>query len=819
MAVTPQRLAQLLGKPERVSYIKYAPGGIEVLIRRFEKVGTEEEQRAVQDALYTYQLTNPVAGGQPYPGEWRLVMVQDGKLRRPEDRQGVYQTLAKGEFILDPDGRIVEENCETRTKRIHYIDSATIPSLPVPAQGQTVRMGPIAYNREYGTYSTYIEIQETKHPPAVTHVSQKTVKFGVDTTVERGLTSPPTPPALSAGETYRATVNVKPDCTIDAQHSVETAPQLSAEQITLRGPNIQVQATVERNLTSEPTLPGSAAIGETIQASKDENPDGTWDKRESTENAIPLQQATIVRTKTKAGVTEDVSTGQRNVNEGNSVPQPTQTPSAGKVVRFERRKNPDGTWDKDERVDNRPPTIARQKRLTPTNGATDANTQSGATTEPHQTVAVPTQGTIRFVDVRENPDGSWEGTLRDETSSVLENYEKTATTKRSVEGTGEANKRDPMPTPTAPTPGKTIRFRRQKNEDGTWTWNEIIEDSTLAPLVAEVYEEAFCRSIATVTVTRNLSDKPNIATEKKPTAKGVVRSTRLTENPDGSWEKEVTDRVAPALTSTEKVKRAKGGIAVTIRRNLVTDPPEAGAPAQGVTVTQRIDENPDCSKDETLREETSPELVSTRKVFRADQIIASTRILNARAKANEDPPSAHDIKEVVNDDNMDGTSNTTLDLRTAIPITATVTYQSEERSVTATRMVNYSLDAIQNAATALNNKRANNVSVNESEFPGLFHATLTSAESRLGGGGGSTPPDAVPLDEYNYTITLKSGDKYNVTILLTRWRSQAKALVEPADNVYAPGLPTVGIFYEGRGVYRAVKVVRFVATPPPEEEP
>lgn len=806
MAVTPGRLAQLLGKPERVSYIKYAPGGIEVLIRRFEKVGNEEEQRAVQAALYTYQLTDPVAGGEPYPGEWRLISVQDGKLRRPEDRQGVYQTLAKGEFILDPAGRIVEENCESSTRRTHYIDSATIPTLPAPAQGQTVRMGPIAFNREYSTYSTYIEIQTSKHPNDVQHTSQKTIKYEVSETVKRGLTTAPQPPTLQAGQTYRSAINVKPDCTIDAKDSVETAPELTSEQITLRGPNVHVQATVDRNQKTQPTLPSSAAIGETIQASKDENPDGTWDKRESKERAIELEQATIVKAQTKGGITEDISEGKRNVSSGSGVPQPTKTPSPGKTVRFERRKNPDGTWDKDERIDNRPPTVARQQRITPTGGGTNSDTVSGATTEPHTTPPVAAQGEIKFVDVRENPDGSWEGVLRVETSSELESFESTATVKRTSIGEGAQNARDPMRNATPPTPGKTVRFRRQKNEDGTWTWSEVIEDSTAQPLASEVYEEAFCRSLGATVITRNQASKPNVTASKKPTAAGVVKVTRLTENPDGSWDQEETTRTAPALTSTETVQRAKGGIVTTIKRNLTTPPPPAPAPPQGVTRTQRIDENPDCSQDETLRDETSPELEVVRKIFRADQTIVSRRVLNARAKESEAQPVGPVIKEIVNDENPDGTFTTTSDTRTPIAITASVTYKSEGKTVTAKRMLNYSMVAIQSEANALNPENVNNVSPSDSEFPNLFHATLTSAEPRLGGSS-SPPPDAVPLDKYNYTITLKNGDKYAISILLTRWRSQAKAHVEGQNNVYAPGLPTVGIFYEGRGVYRAVRVL------------
>jgi hypothetical protein len=396
--------------------------------------------------------------------------------------------------------------------------------------------------------------------------------------------------------------------------------------------------------------------------------------------------------------------------------------------------NPDGTWDVDERIDNRPPTVAESERNTPTGGQTVANTASGATLKPFVGVPAPAQGQIQIIERRENPDGSWEGTLRIDTSPVLETYEETSTTKRKTIGHGAANARDPRPEPTAATPGKTIRFQRRKNEDGTWTWSEVIEDGALAPLVSEVYEEAFCRTIASVSVERGLPTKPNADAVKKPTAAGVVRTTKLIENVDGTWDKEITDRVAPSLSSTETIVRTKGGISVEVHRNQTGAKPAPPAAEIGKTKTHRVDDNPDCTWDATVRVETAPALERRRIEIRNDQTVEITGGLNQPTKISEASAGLHKITTAENDENPDGTWNTMRRVATPIAVdTGWIGYVDKD----GTSYVR----AFRNKSTVptdgFTNQTQNSLGVQINEF-GLFEGTgsRNAIPDRSGGSSG-----------------------------------------------------------------------------------
>ena len=390
------------------------------------------------------------------------------------------------------------------------------------------------------------------------------------------------------------------------------------------------------------------------------------------------------------------------------------------------------------------------------------------------------QGETLVLDRQQQPDGTTNYDKRIDVSPVLENVESTATILKATVGSGVENKRDPMPTATAPTIGKTVKFRRTKNPDGTYTYTEIIEDSSVSPARARVYEVASCRALSATTVERNIAQDLYSYDPGVPPA-GTVRVVRLTENLDGSWDREIQDRAAPVLTSTENVVRTKGGVTVSITRNQTGAKPAVPGVTQGVTKTQRIDDNQDCSFDVTVREETAPNLVVEVKEFIRGRTTVTTAASAATTPVKLEAVTGKAIRGS-NRERVDGTWETEkteespefLSANTVSPYW--VPYNDKYGTsyfVAFSNATSEQLAAIIGACTSETNNSISAVVNRYGTFDGSGSRVATNDGGGGGGGGGGDTKDF----DVTFTVTWQ-GKTYTIREGVDNSRANAKEIVE-----------------------------------------
>lgn len=608
----------------------------------------------------------------------------------------------------------------------------------------------------------------------------------------------------------------------------------------------------------------SPPVGTTYSRDVRINEDCSLDIVDRTIVITPLQRSGYQ--KTALGIIR-VSVGVENGSDEDSETIENYDPNIGETSEYDERVNPDGSITYTR-------TISTPIELT---SSSEINTiigslQSGVVIQNlnrgellPDPPATPLQGeTIEFKKTQ-GPDGLWNTEETKITSPVLETYEKTETIKSLAEEIGEQNRRDPMPVPTAPTIGKRVRFRRQENRDGTWTYTEIIEDSAPdgATLKGRVYEVASCRTLSEAEVERNIAEDLLLEDPGTPDA-GVTRVVRLTENPDGSWDREVINRTAPELTTTEYLVRNTGNATTTIttgqtgaepaaptyeqgktktlrveqqpdcsfvktereqdaeeleitERVIITHgglerttstgltgaAPTAPTAEEGVTKTHRVEESPDGSFTETLSEETSPELTNTGTSVDGDATSEREEQINKRGgPGSEADPGGNKLFVASNRQNPDGTYTHSMEVVTPVPISESISFVTRGRSATVTSMVNQEIDDIQAVATALNGNNINNVNLSKSRFPNLWNAIITSVVPDVGGGGSGTPVDRLNT---SFPVTIR-GITYTVKIVTSYWESRASAAFA-GGQVIVEGLPRPGLYYRGRGVWQGIGVV------------
>lgn len=621
------------------------------------------------------------------------------------------------------------------------------------------------------------------------------------------------------GETVIFDEQQNPDGSWTYDLRIDKSPELQGRRVVIRGTKgIAVDTNTDQNLRADPApepenpLP---AAGVTVNFELRRNADGTYDRTETEEIATPLDQETERRAVTKAGTFIDTSVGARNVT---SEPEPTESPSPGRTVEFEKRENPDGSWDKNERVNVRPQTEGAQYRITPTEGATEAETDSGATSEPHTILPTPAQGEIIVIDKRENPDGSWEASKRTDVSPILENYESTATPLQSSEGSGIENKRDPMPEPTAPSLGETVRFRRRKNEDGTWTYSEIIERSSDAPLRAILHEVTACRELSVTEIERNLAQDLSAYDPGTP-PEGTTRVVRLTENRDGSWDREIIDRAAPALEAERSIQRGeKSETESETYRNSApgSHPRPVAGPRQRVTFDRQ--ENVDCSEDVTITTEEIPTLVAGEAVARSDQVFTAEIERNADDPITlETTPVAGQIISTSKEETDDGLWNNKRTVAKAVSFSETFYYNADGRSVTITIFTNLTKIEVDAIVALSNPDYLNTLSVRDSGFPERYSGSFVSEAPTNSGGSTSGGVDYYN-DTYSLVLLNDSNEPQTYKIRIILASTPARASVAFTDKPHEGAklntfkrfgqlvnIP-VGLAFLGRRTWRGIGV-------------
>lgn len=447
----------------------------------------------------------------------------------------------------------------------------------------------------------------------------------------------------------------------------------------------------------------------------------------------------------------------------------------------------------------------------------------------------PAQGITRTFVKTPNPDGSYNVVQRDEESPVLSSKETIATVNQTVIGTGTRNKRGDEPVAPDPAVGERVRHRVTENPDGTWDENLIIE-TAVDGLEAGGGAKSSCRTLGTDQSYRNITPEEKdayLAAYDVGGASALVPGQRLVwserENDDGTWDLTLRVEVAPDLTSTSKVIRKYGSITEEVTRNKAIGElrdPDAIVFEVGKTKTIRHDENPDCSYDETYREEVAPTLSADQRVVRKDVEVTVTReqntedYIDADALLDSEEVLDNDVVDVSNDENPDGTWNTAK--RIERPLSQVSQYSINTWGGTVYTWVfrNHTDDEVQ-ALIA----EAQKVGITDAEYDGDTLVSWVEASNRtmsatpnqyglldgsivvtpnLRSGGGSVPLRDRSVD---WQMTIGETTFYireKVDASKTECTDVVKLTVLPAS---VPGkVPTPGVRYLGNGLWKGVGV-------------
>lgn len=701
---------------------------------------------------------------------------------------------------------VTERTCRYLVEAQIYFGATTPPTLPPAGSGVTYRLIGRDLDQDTGAWTFTLErrtrqYQENGSSPVLVESSAGREvlvrqQLGVTNETLESMTAPD-------GETRRRQIQINEDCTKDVDtevvRSIEQMGEDNRATMLYESNGTVTRNTVDPEGWDPPTQPG---IIKTY--TKTPNPDGSYDVTVRTDTSPVLDNYETIETTTSS------STQTGAENDPVVKVAATANPSVGTTVRFRSRRNEDGTYSWTEVLDVSPVLQNVETRESTTSGGSTSTGVENDRTAKTDAATSPSVGVIiRFIS-KQNEDGTYSWTEIADTSPVLTSSESIYQQNKTTTATGVKNDRTEPQEPLRAT-GEKVTFRKSQNEDGTWDHITIVE-STTSGLTAAGGVVNSCGDVLGTDSAQNgitAAQKTiayNAAIAAMPPATRMVWSER--ENDDGSWDFSYRYETAPALTSNSTTVRAKGGITETHSRNveesaLSTFPPVA---AQGETITLRQDKNPDCSWDEYIRTETAPSLTGDVTVVRADYTSSVTRNLNAAARDNNATAGTNEVLQVTNDENPDGTWNTSRSVTTPQAQYYTGEYTTNNRTASITIFKNYTGDAVLALVNALNPDNINNVSAVPNEF-GLFDGSVTSVQpsSSAGGSGDSEIPKGGA-----YYVTIGTV-RYTYTSRLTSFESKAQQHVQESSGItednYGNVNPKPGYQYVGKGKYLAWKVV------------
>lgn len=655
--------------------------------------------------------------------------------------------------INNPDQDAVDkyksmQSCSEDAYTIMYIglSLADANAVTLPPTGYTETAGVIWTMRKQSRGDGYWDVVLENRVTIKQELAKYTAEASTGRTVSRravlGYTLQADEPseASDIGKVVRVEKRLNKDCSKDAY--VETIESNELDGAETRG---TILGTVSESVFTEndktpPDYVAPVVAGQVKIVSKRQKDDGTYDVTQRTDHAIETETEEIVKTVKY----ESLGTGARNeVTAGNAKPTSTE-PVQGERVVFRTGQNEDGTWNTEERI---------------------------------------------------------------EESPILESEEKQITVKTERTGVGYRNLRGDKPTPTTPGVGQRVIFRTSENEDGTWDKNEIVEEA-IEGLGAGGGTETQCGSLGADVAYRNitLAEKTayhTAAVAAIPDASRMVWNER--ENEDGTWDYAYRYETAPALESTSETIRKYGGVTEEIKRNI----PDADKMATpdfeiGVTKTLRHDKNADCSWDEAYRVEVAPQLTSTQETIRADVEVEVTRQQNAQAAATAPTVGANDAYTLVNDENPDGSWNTSVQVERPQAQRAVGSVPNENGNTKVTVFRNYTEAQMQALFATASIAKRNSISASPNQY-GLYDGSLTESPIEMPRGSGG----ATKWADYSYALTVE-GSTYNVSVIFTTSNTEAQSHVQGSDDLTADIPRAVGevpgISYIGRKSYKAVKI-------------
>jgi len=428
-------------------------------------------------------------------------------------------------------------------------------------------------------------------------------------------------------------------------------------------------------------------------------------------------------------------------------------PSAeGVTLQYRKTPNVDGSDDTEITEVTSPvlPTVSNEKTITEGATAGSGNKNVRTVSLAGETVAV--QGTtVDYQKIRKE-DGTYDEENRVTTSPILDTYEKTTSDKRTSEGNGIENVRGAAPTPTASSLGTTVRFKRRKNPDGTFTYTEVI-DTVNELSNGKSYELTSCRELSRSVIQENiLEDLTSEDDTDYAATEGQTILIRLTENPDGTWNREVTTRTAPKTTGTRVEIRADQTVATATAKNVLT-------------------------------------------ANKASEIRSAAEI------------TAYAIIEVVNDENPDCSWDTDRKVITPVALT-TGWYSFNDKDGVGYKIAfeNQPLSYINDTVLAAFGSNTNNEPSFGINAFGLYTGSATRKPVSTNGSGSVDGNGDYASYTYQIIFDVTPETTYTVEILYSIFQARCITLIDGIPMAQHPGLPVPGVFQVGGSKWKGVKV-------------
>lgn len=287
---------------------------------------------------------------------------------------------------------------------------------------------------------------------------------------------------------------------------------------------------------------------------------------------------------------------------------------------------------------------------------------------------------------------------------------------------------------------------------------------------------------------------------------GISYTRTARSNGDGSFDIILTKREARYRDITGLVAEKNQYETVTQRQQLGLTTQEAAStePGDGEAKSQRVEVRDDCSRDVTTNTEAGAERVTVEKTVTADlQIVTTEKDATSSEVALPSGLATGNVIVIGRNQPSKYKSRYNTSKREITPVafdSGWISYTDKGGTSSLRSFKNQTkawIDGI--VETDFTSSTNNGVSASPNAH-GLYDGALSRVAS--GGAGGASGFDDVEVD---YTITV-NGTIYQIEELITSSLTSAKPFVELHTNLISGAGKMPGIYYLGRGRYKAIRV-------------
>jgi hypothetical protein len=374
-----------------------------------------------RDKTYRYEFLNTASRSTIEaftPANWQSLAPSNHVFYRLNIKEEDDKTLTVDAiFRYESKNRVVDSYTARVTKRQSvaerrkYDDADDTPITAAPEASTGVSKEESVSRNGDGTFDKAERIS-TAVAQQLFSIGLITVETTVDATVKEAgaynATGPLTTPAASAGVVEQTQHQRNPDDTYDYRRRQTTSNEHALAQFTAKHSQTQqVQLDVSFNDRDAPTNVSQAAAGVETEKSATKNKDGTYD--------VTTRVATAVEQKPLGASGEVIDTDwDRRIKEnrvrnaitltGDYAVLTDEKPVAGTIIKVEKDRNPDGTYDVSRK------TITTIENNVASHTAVKDKRYSASKTIYKNAVDQPTlTETYGRLDIKKNEAGRWDG--------------------------------------------------------------------------------------------------------------------------------------------------------------------------------------------------------------------------------------------------------------------------------------------------------------------------------------------------------------------------------------------------------------------------